>query len=181
MRVVGGIAKGRRLSAPKHGAIRITADRIKESLFDILGPLQGVAFLDLYAGAGSVGIEALSRGAARCVFVEHDHRHATQIERNLARTRLQGGEVITESVDTALKRLAERREKFDIIFADPPYLNNLVVQALEALSKRNLLEPDGVVVIEHSLREPCEGSGILRVADRRDYGDTVLTFLNARV
>lgn len=177
MRVIGGQAKGRKLSAPKGGTMRITADRIKESLFDILGPLEGVTFLDLYAGTGNVGIEALSRGAARVVFVENDRRHAALIESNLAHAGLAGGKVLPLTVQRALAALLGREQRFDIIFADPPYRRDMVAPMLEALSQGGLLAPLGTVVVEHSLMEPCEGTGKLSVADRRRYGDTVLTFL----
>jgi len=178
MRVIGGQAKGRKLSAPKGSAMRITADRIKESLFDILGPLEGVTFLDLYAGTGNVGIEALSRGAVRVVFVEKDRRHAALIENNLAHTGLAGGKVLPLTVQRALTALAGGEERFDIIFADPPYHRDMVSPTLKALSRGGLLAPQGVVVVEHSSMEPCEGTGALSVADRRRYGDTVITFLN---
>lgn len=178
MRVIGGQAKGRKLSAPKGGAMRITADRIKESLFDILGPLEGVTFLDLYAGTGNVGIEALSRGAVRVVFVENDRRHAALIESNLAHTGLAGGKVLSLTVQRALTALAGGVEQFDIIFADPPYQRGMVATTLVALSQGGLLALQGTVVVEHSAMETCEGTGKLSVADRRRYGDTVITFLN---
>ena len=177
MRVISGIAKGRKLATPKGGALRITADRIKESLFDILGSLDGSIFLDLYAGSGNVGIEALSRGAERCVFIENRRTHAAQIEKNLSLTGLSGGKVIVLSVQKALKQLHERKERFDIIFADPPYRQGMVAPTIRMISQGRLLSTLGIVVIEHSALESCEGERELSIYDQRRYGDTIITFL----
>ncbi|MBN2283199.1 MAG: 16S rRNA (guanine(966)-N(2))-methyltransferase RsmD [Deltaproteobacteria bacterium] len=178
MRVVGGAAKGRTLIAPRSGDIRITADRIKESLFDILGAVEGKSFLDLFAGTGNVGIEALSRGADPVLFVEKNRRHCDIVRKNVELCGFTSGcEIVEATVDAGIRRLAKRRVTFDIIFADPPYEQDLVRKTLQYIGEEPLLSENGVFVMEHSTREECAGTEHLVVIERRKYGDTVLSFL----
>src|SRR6187401_1016297 len=123
MRIVAGIARGRRLRAPKGRLVRPTADRVKEAVFSILESREsstGRAVLDLFAGAGTLGIEALSRGAAEAVFVEPSRAASEAIQDNL-RTAGLDGEVLAMPADRAIKRLAAAGRRFDRVFLDPPY------------------------------------------------------------
>lgn len=178
MRIVGGREKGRKILAPGGGKLRITADRVKESLFDILYDVEDCSFLDLYAGSGNVGIEALSRGSAPVFFVESDARHADTIRRNLLMCGFQTDcEIIQRSVENAIPMLRKRGESFDIIFADPPYERELVDKTIQLLERFHILSKQGLVIVEHSLKEACTETDQFMLTDQRQYGDTVLSFL----
>jgi 16S rRNA (guanine966-N2)-methyltransferase len=179
MRIIGGAAKGRRLLAPKGQTVRPTADRVKESLFNILPrDLTGAKVLDLFAGTGNLSIEALSRGADHAVLVDVSDRSTALIKENLRRLRFEGrAEVWSAAVARALRSLARRGESFDYIFLDPPYDQNLAGRTLDIIGASNLLHDSGTVIVEHSAREavkPLYGS--LQLHDQRRYGDTLLSF-----
>jgi 16S rRNA (guanine966-N2)-methyltransferase len=180
MRIIGGEARGRPVRLPGGCRIRPTADRVKKSLFDILHSVNGKSFLDLFAGSGNVGLESLSRGARLAVFVERDVRLVETIRKSLAQLGFgERAEVIAANAERGLGRLIQRGERFDIIFADPPYDEGLAVETLKWLERGDLLAESGIVVLQHSIREKPEGLqiGAMAVTDRRRYGDTVLTFL----
>jgi 16S rRNA (guanine966-N2)-methyltransferase len=179
MRVIGGERKGRRLLVPKGQAVRPTAARVKESLFNILPhDFTGMKVLDLFAGTGNLSIEALSRGAAKAVLVDASTRSATTIRENLRRLGLTARtEVWVAPAPRALKSLAKRGEIFDMIFLDPPYDQGRVEPSLKQLARGGLLSDTGTVVAEHSAREvvsPRYDSLVLN--DQRRYGDTLLSF-----
>ncbi len=178
MRIVGGRVKGRKIVAPGGGKLRITADRVKESLFDILYDVEDRSFLDLFAGSGNVGIEALSRGSAPVSFVESDARHADTIRKNLLvcgfRTNC---EIIQRPVESAIPLLWKKGAIFDLIFADPPYDRELVGKTMQLLERFHILSEDGLVIVEHSLKEACTETDQFMMTDQRQYGDTVLSFL----
>ncbi|MBW2561542.1 MAG: RsmD family RNA methyltransferase, partial [Deltaproteobacteria bacterium] len=122
MRITGGSARGRKIYTPKSDKIRMTADRIRESLFDILSSMEGALFLDIYAGTGSVGIEALSRGSAGAVFIERELLHAGVLKKNLMLCGFEEAcEVLITSAERGIHLLSGRKRKFDVVFADPPY------------------------------------------------------------
>ena len=179
MRVISGKAKGRRLIAPKGGAVRPTADRIKESLFDILPrDFSGMKILELFAGTGNVSIEALSRGAETVVLVDASERSARIIRENLRRVGFTDrAQVWSMPAHRALNAVARHGQKFDLIFLDPPYEQKLVGRSLELIASIHPLEPSAVVVAEHSVREKVKSSyGFLSLNDQRRYGDTLLSF-----
>lgn len=179
MRVIGGAAKGRRLLAPKGQTVRPTADRVKESLFNILPrDLSGMKLLDLYAGTGNLSIEALSRGADHAVLVDSSERAAAAISENLRRLGFkERTEVWVMPVTRSLRSLARRNESFDYIFLDPPYDRGLAGGTLEIIAQCNLLRDSGTLVVEHSTRETVKPFyGSLRLHDQRRYGDTLLSF-----
>ncbi|MCI8514865.1 MAG: 16S rRNA (guanine(966)-N(2))-methyltransferase RsmD [Lachnospiraceae bacterium] len=153
MRVIAGKAKSLPLKTTEGANTRPTTDRIKETLFNILGPaIPGCRFLDLFSGSGAIGIEALSRGAEEAVFVEHDKKAAVCLRENLAFTRLADRAVILETdVLSALERLTREGTCFDLIFLDPPYGKLWEKKVLEALSKSGLLASEGRIVVEASL------------------------------
>jgi 16S rRNA (guanine966-N2)-methyltransferase len=180
MRIIGGESRGRPIRLPRGCRIRPTADRVKKSLFDILSSITGKSFLDLFAGSGNVGLEALSRGASFSTFVERDVRLVEAIRMGLARLGFsERAEVIAAEAARGLERFVQRGTRFDIIFADPPYDEGLAREALQWLGMRDVLTENGIVVLQHSVREKLEGSQaqVLFIADQRRYGDTMLSFL----
>ncbi len=176
-RVIAGSARGVRLTAPGEGT-RPLADRVKETLFAILEPdLRGVSFLDLFAGSGAAGIEALSRGAARAVFVERDGASARVIGENLRRASLlDEGHVVRADVASWLAGEGRRLGPFGVVVLDPPYADSEVLQvALERLPP--LLAPGARVVAKHFWRHrPGERIGLLASERERRFGETALTF-----
>ena len=179
MRVISGKAKGRRLVAPKGGAIRPTADRIKESLFNILPrDFSGMKILELFAGTGNISIEALSRGAESALLVDASERSARIIRENLRRLELTDRtQMWVMPVRRALNAVGRQGQKFDVIFLDPPYDQKLVGRSLELIASVDPVYPTGVVVAEHSVRETLKSSyRFLSLNDQRRYGDTLLSF-----
>lgn len=153
MRVIAGKAKSLKLKTLDTMETRPTQDRTKETLFNVLQPyIADCRFLDLFAGSGGIGIEALSRGAECAVLVEKNPKAAACIEENLKFTKLTEGALLYKTdVINALKQM-DRHRKFDCIFMDPPYNNLLEKQVLEYLAQSDLLEADGIVVVEASLQ-----------------------------
>jgi 16S rRNA (guanine966-N2)-methyltransferase len=173
MRIIAGALKGRIL-APVKGRTRPTAARVREAIFSILGALPEAKVLDLFAGTGALGIEALSRGAARAVFVE-DHPEALKgLRRNLESLDLiERSEVLPLPVAAALRKLAARGEQFGLVFLDPPYGGGAAAATLGSLAGSGLLLPQARVVAEHSRRETLpETAGVLALQVLRRYGDT---------
>src|SRR5262245_9242129 len=174
MRVTGGGLVGRRLSAPRAGA-RPTADRVREALFARIDP-DGAAVLDLYAGSGALGIEALSRGAASAVFVEAARVCVAALRANLEALELgERAEVVAADAVAALGRLGRERRRFDLALVDPPYASDEGARALAALAGSELLPEGAMVVVESSRRRPPHDvEGLVRLDERR-YGDTLIT------
>ena len=181
MRVIGGVARGTGLLAP-HGILtRPTADRVKEALFSIIQShcaLDGVGLLDLCAGSGALGIEALSRGAASCCFIEKNQEAIRCLKRNLSATRMaERADILEMDIFKALTVLKARGNSFTIVFFDPPYSSDLYTVVAEKLSSAELLAPGGLFVAEASARNALpENMGALVKSDRRVYGDTALEF-----
>jgi 16S rRNA (guanine966-N2)-methyltransferase len=179
MRIISGSSKGRRLKTPKGQFLRPTADRVKEALFNILPySFEGMRVLDLFAGTGNLSIEALSRGAAKAILVDSNPKSVKAIRENLSRLDLADRtEVWPMPASRALSLLARRNETFDVIFLDPPYESRWLEPALRFIAERHLLDPNGVVVAEHSARRTVdENYGTLALQDRRRYGSTILSF-----
>jgi 16S rRNA (guanine966-N2)-methyltransferase len=180
--VIAGVARGRRLAAPGAGT-RPLGDRVKQSLFGILEPeLRGRDFLDLFAGSGAGGIEALSRGAGRAVFVERDRSAAQTIERNLRTAGLLGPRAVIIPSEV-LKWLASDPPTgaFAAILVDPPYdrpeLLDRALEGIAAAGADGILAADGVVVAKHFQKaQPRAEIGLLRSVREARFGDTVLTF-----
>jgi len=180
VRIISGEAKGKKLYSPKGRGVRPTADRIKEAIFDILGPeWREIRALDLFSGTGSLGLEALSRGAERVVFVERSRPALNALNKNIslcgfgARAR-----VMATSVSRALALIGKRGESFGIIFADPPYGKGWVEKTIEEVLRNRVLSRDGMIVIEHTPREspPAEQSGLIALR-QETYGETSISFL----
>jgi 16S rRNA (guanine966-N2)-methyltransferase len=180
MRIIGGEARGRPIRLPGGCRIRPTSDRVKKSLFDILHPVTGKSFLDLFAGSGNIGFEALSRGARFSIFLERDALLVKAIRTILNQLGFnERAEVLAADAGKGLEHLIQKGKQFDIVFADPPYDEGLVRETLQWLGNGDILTKDGIVVIQHSVREKLEGSPApaLIIADQRRYGDTLLSFL----
>jgi 16S rRNA (guanine(966)-N(2))-methyltransferase RsmD len=183
VRVIAGTLKGRRLVTPRGLLTRPTADQVRIALLDTLMPhLPGGHLLDLFAGAGGVGIEALSRGAARATFVERDRRAARALHQNLEALGLGAvARVLTMDVERTLPRLAAAGEVFDIIFLDPPYETALAAETLEWLGSGRLTRPGSLVIAQHlTKRAPALAPlpALARIRSRR-FGETTLTFFRA--
>lgn len=191
MRLTGGADRGRKLKAPRGLRTRPTAAKIREAIFNILGPPPEGAVLDLFAGTGALGLEALSRGARKVVFVERDRHALTVLRQNLRELGFEGrSTVIGADVCTGIRRLASSlavgddaraaahssEERFSWVFMDPPYAND-VEDILAELADKDLLAGCAVVIVEHDKRHRPAGSiGGLFLTDRREYGDTELSF-----
>lgn len=178
MRVIAGTCKGRRLVAPKGSQTRPALDRIKESVFSILFDVSGLSVLDLFAGSGSVGIEALSRGASSATFVENDSAALKALTTNLETCGFeQQSTIIKQDVARALTRLTKQGTEFDLIFVDPPYLKDLVNKTLAQLGASDLVHDGSRIVVEHHPKEPIDDIPGLILTDTRKYGQTLISFL----
>jgi 16S rRNA (guanine(966)-N(2))-methyltransferase RsmD len=179
MRVIAGIAKGHKLQAPEGMDTRPTTDRIKETLFNILSPdLMDCTFLDLFSGTGGIGIEALSRGARKVVFVDSSLESRKIIDYNLAHTKLVSkAEVYTKKVLDVIMSLGEKNEKFDIIFMDPPYKKGFVEETLKAIKEANLLNQEGYIVIEHETQGDWDNIEGFNIIKQKVYKKTTMTFV----
>jgi 16S rRNA (guanine966-N2)-methyltransferase len=175
MRVISGRFKGRVISAPKH--IRPTQDNVKKGLFDILGDMGGISFLELFAGSGSVGIEALSLGAEEVVFVEFDRLSSAKLRENLAALGLNDQTVIPGDALRVLKSSLLAGRLFDVIFLDPPYYKDTAKKTLQILGACDILAAHGFVVVQHFKKDVLpENEGMLALFRQVRYGDTVLSF-----
>lgn len=177
LRITGGELRGRRLRTPGGGA-RPSADRVRESLFARLGSLEGALVLDLYAGSGALGIEALSRGALGATFVERSRRGVAVLRGNVAALGLEDrAEVVPGDVVAAVSRLGSRGARYHLVLLDPPYASGEVARALEALRDAGILAPGAMLVIESGRRHPVPAVEGFARRDERRYGDTLITRL----
>ena len=182
MRVIAGTYRSRPLAAPRGMETRPTSDRLRETLFNVLAPrMEGSIFLDLFAGSGAVGIEAISRGAREAVFVENAEPAMKAIRQNLASFNIRGGYSLEQrSAQAALKRLTAANRSFDTIFLDPPYADADAYQSILQLvggECRTLLAPEAIVIAEHQKKfELAENYGTLNRYRLLKQGDASLSF-----
>jgi 16S rRNA (guanine(966)-N(2))-methyltransferase RsmD len=173
MRIIAGSRKGHTIHAPKGLDTRPTGDRVREAAFNLIGPVDDATVLDLFAGSGAMGLEALSRGAARAVFVESDRDAVRAIERNLDKLRLKGATVLRRDAVQALAAEAAAGRKYDLVLVDPPYVMFADLQPQLARYLPTVLADDGLLVVETDARVEPE----LPLAERtsRRYGAARLT------
>lgn len=178
MRVIGGVARGRGLKAFKGLSIRPTSDKVREAIFNILPNPSGKNILDLFAGTGAMGIEALSRGGEQCVFVDKNPVSIRVIKRNLEICGfINRATILQMDTSKAINHLGRKGKGFDIIFIDPPYEAGLMGRTIAGIEENHLILSGGIVVAESSKRMVWEGEVKgLKPLDRRVYGDTVVTF-----
>ena len=177
MRVISGGHKGRRLAGPKKAGVRPTSDRVKESIFNVLQTVvAGKRVLDLFAGAGTLGIEALSRGAESATFVDASRQSVTILKKNLRDLDLESRSTILRL--DGLKALYKLKQKFHLIFADPPYLKGHLQRVVDSVAQSEALQKNGLLILEHHKKErfsfPRES---LSVWKEKRFGDTVISFL----
>ena len=176
MRIITGQFRSRRLVAPK--AIRPTEGRVRKALFDILGDVSGLRFLELFAGSASVGLEALSLGAEEVVFVEAQKQACTAIEANLKSLGCEArARIICQDAFRAMEKLGPQGRKFDLIFLDPPYYRGMAEKMLQILGEYDILHHSGYIIIQHYKKDPlAPEAGKLILWRKEQYGDSFLSF-----
>ena len=175
MRVISGKARGIALKTPQGQATRPTADRVKEAMFSIIQfDIPGAKILDLFGGTGQLGIEALSRGASSCVFIDEREEACKLIRENLKRTKLESSAKVIRS--DYLRYLAACQDKFDVVLLDPPYAEIFLENSLKMITEIDILQSGGIIVTEHPLGKELsvEFPGYSRSKDYK-YGSTLLT------
>lgn len=178
MRIIGGEYRSRLIAMPKGAEIRPTQDRVREAVFNILGGVENKKVLDLFAGSGAFGLEALSRGAAHTTFVENNSRCLKTIEENIESLNIPDSrcDIVRGSVFDVLPRLEKEGNRYDIIFLDPPYHKELAKNCLLNINYYDILSRLGLVVAEHFRKDSLETDlSTLEILTERKYGDTVIT------
>ncbi len=178
MRVIAGTAKGMKLKSPEGQAVRPTADQVKEALFNILGyRIIGARFIDLYAGSGAIGIEALSRGAQDCIFVDNQRSNHLLIKENLVKTRLESGaRLIMADAKKALFILSREGTKADLVYLDPPYNYPDLASVVSSVLEQQIIAQSGLLIAEHAHKNRQWADAFAPVRQKR-YGDTCLTII----
>ena len=179
MRITSGTLKNRKIKSREGKETRPTLERIKEAIFSIIGDkITDARFLDLYSGTGNMAIEALSRGAGRAVMIEQDKEALRIIIDNVNDLKLDGKcRAYKNDVFRAVEILGRKNEKFDVIFLDPPYKENITEKTLEKISESEILAEDGIIISEHSVYEKSKDTvGNLVKYDERDYNKKIVTF-----
>lgn len=179
MRIIAGLAKGRKLLSPKSMVTRPTLDRVKESMFSILqNKIYGANVLDAFAGTGSLGLEAASRGAKYCCLIDKSTETYPLLKENIVNLKFDDiCQSFNEDTYEVIKRFGENREVFDVIFIDPPYAKDMIPLAVELVDKYSMLALDGVIVTKIDSKEVIyEGSKNIALYDKRKYGNTTICF-----
>lgn len=178
LRIIAGEHRGRLLAAPQGTDTRPTLGRTREALFSILyGKVEGRRVLDLFAGSGALGLEALSRGARECVFCDKSRGAIQAVEHNIQLLKLSGrARVLKGEWVQSLKTLHAERRQFDLVFVDPPYRMD-AAEAVRALWDFRIAAEHGIIIVEHGADTQMDGAGGLSVSMRRQYRETALTFL----
>jgi 16S rRNA (guanine(966)-N(2))-methyltransferase RsmD len=176
MKIIAGKFKGRVIEMP--GGIRPTSQKVREALFDILrSRIDGAIFLDLYCGSGAIGIEALSQGASKVIFVDDNHNALAILKKNLISFKLPISDIYSIDVIKGLDVLKKNEPKFDVVFLDPPYHRDIAKNTLIKISSCDILTPNAVIIAEVFKKESLPDTiGLLAKARTYKYGDTILEF-----
>ena len=182
MRVISGAARGKKLSSLEGIETRPTLDRVKEALFNIIQfDLKDAKILDLFSGSGALAIEALSRGSKKAILCDNSRKAIQIINKNLKDTRLEEkAKVINKEYTDSLKQLYNESEKFNIIFLDPPYKTNYAINAIEQILKYDLLEDEGIIIVEtddENKIDEIKKNKNIEVYDTRKYGTVFIIFI----
>ncbi len=185
VRIIAGAFRGRPVQAPRGRATRPTSDRVREALFSILGDVTDLEVLDLFAGSGALGLEALSRGARSVVFVDEARAALGALRANVTGFGVEArARIVPGDARGALRRLAREERRFELVFLDPPYADRGAADLLEALATTGVLAPGAWIVLEHAARDAAPGAPALpeglEARFMRAYGDTALTFYRAQ-
>jgi len=179
MRIITGKSKGRGVAMPK--GIRPTQGNVRKAIFDILGDVSGVSFLELFAGSGAVGFEAASRGAAELTLVECNPECVRAIKKNIAFLKLESCVLYSRDARDAIRNLAQEAKNFDIIFLDPPYYRELAKKTLQMLDAYDILAPNGMIVVQHFRKDNLpDNLKNLALTRQKHYGDTTLSFFKRK-
>lgn len=187
MRILSGKYKGKQIKMPK--GIRPTQDKVRQALFDILGHIEELSFLDLYAGSGAIGLEALSQGVSKVVFVEKDRRCCKIIQESIemldkkeTSNNKQQGLTLSMDIFRAIPIFFKNQQKFDVIFLDPPYYQDLAKKTLKTLIHYDIVAPNGLIICRHFKKDILpELFDNLRLIKQAKYGNTVLSFYRKEV
>lgn len=175
MKIISGQHRGRVIKMPP--GIRPTQNKVRKALFDILGDIEGLSFLELFAGSGAVGFEAASRGVSELVLIEQNSACQMAIKKNIESLKLKNCNSIRKDAADAIKALHKDKKIFDIIFLDPPYYEDLSKKTLQMLMGYDILAPDGLIVVQHFKKDNLpDNLGVFSLFRQASYGDTVLSF-----
>jgi len=175
MRIISGQYKGRAIKMPK--GIRPTQNKVRKAIFDILGDIEGLSFLELFSGSGAVGFEAVSRGAQELALVEYNRDCQLAIKKNIESLQLKSCTLYPKEAGAAIKLLEREKKKFNIIFLDPPYRLGIVKKILLNLSDYDILAPNGFLVVQHDKKDILpDALGVFGLIKNSVYGDTILSF-----
>ena len=178
VRVISGSARGLKLNTPGDDRVRPTTDRVKESMFNIVQDwVYDSQVLDLFAGSGALGIEALSRGASQAVFCDNSLDSIKIIKSNIEQARVvDRSQIVSGDFKRCLRDMEAKNQSFDMIFVDPPYYEGLFEEVLDTIRSCKILKKDGIVIVEHDAKKPIGQVEGLEVYKEKKYGITMLTF-----
>ena len=179
MRITTGKYRNRKLHMPP--GIRPTQDKVRKAVFDILGDISGLTFLEIFAGSGAVGFEALSRGVSELTLVESNHNCILAIKRNIALLNATACKLYHLEAEKAIKLLSLDKKNFDLVFIDPPYLKDMAKKILQTLEGYDILSPNGLIVVQHSRLEllPKDTLNFSLIKEAK-YGDTWLSIFRKK-
>lgn len=178
VRVISGSARGLKLNTPGDDRVRPTTDRVKESMFNIVQDwVYDSQVLDLFAGSGALGIEALSRGASQAVFCDNSLDSIKIIKSNIEKAKVvDRSQIVSGDFKRCLRDMEAKNQSFDMIFVDPPYYEGLFEEVLDTIRSCKILKKDGIVIVEHDAKKPIGQVEGLEVYKEKKYGITMLTF-----
>ena len=179
MRIISGKARGRKLSSKKNSNARPTLDRVKEAVFNMIAPyIHDSNILDLFAGFGGLGLEAISQGAQKATLVEKNYKNAKIIKENIEICNFDDKTIL--EINDVFSFITNTKEKYDIIFMDPPYNKGYEEKTLLLIYENDLIKKNGLIIVEHSKRDNINNIEDLKIIKEKEYGDTAITVLQQR-